>query len=134
MGNGSVFGLSGTVGNNRLVFILSGNIHRFQSFTKRADLVYLNQYGIAYLSAIPFLNILGLVTKISSPTNCVLEPRRTVSSFQPAQSFSDRPSSMEKNWIFGKPILINGNHLLRILLGIFKFITAILTERTGGAV
>ncbi|MNI79444.1 hypothetical protein D3C73_1358990 [compost metagenome] len=35
-----------------------------------------------------------MVTNRSSPTSCTFLPMRSVSSFQPAQSFSARPSSM----------------------------------------
>ncbi|EXI73874.1 MAG: hypothetical protein AW07_02010 [Candidatus Accumulibacter sp. SK-11] len=44
---------------------------------------------------IPSLKMRVLVTKTSSPTICTPLPRRLVSSFQPSQSPSAMPSSIE---------------------------------------
>ena len=49
----------------------------------------------AAFSAIPRAMNAGFVTRRSSPTSWTLAPRRAVSSFQPAQSSSPRPSSSE---------------------------------------
>ena len=46
-------------------------------------------------SAMPRAMKAGLVTRRSSPTSWTFPPRRAVSSFQPAQSSSPRPSSSE---------------------------------------
>src|SRR3954465_7208491 len=50
---------------------------------------------LATPSSMPRLKMEGLVTKRSSPTSWILSPTVSVSSFQPAQSFSDMPSSMD---------------------------------------
>ncbi|MNN32316.1 hypothetical protein D3C81_1460370 [compost metagenome] len=45
--------------------------------------------------SMPSLRILVLVTNRSSPTSCTFSPILSVSTFQPAQSDSSMPSSME---------------------------------------
>ena len=44
--------------------------------------------------SMPFVSLLGLVVKRSSPTSCTLSPSRFVRSTQPSQSSSNRQSSM----------------------------------------
>ena len=52
--------------------------------------------ALAIPSAIPFRSRSVLVTNRSSPTSCTLEPSVSVSAFQPAQSSSASPSSIER--------------------------------------
>ena len=50
---------------------------------------------LAELSFIPLLILAVLVTNKSSPTNWVCEPSSSVRIFQPCQSSSSKPSSIE---------------------------------------
>src|SRR3569833_4609275 len=50
--------------------------------------------------SMPSIRMTVLVTNKSSPTNCTCLPRRSVSSFQPAQSSSAMPSSIETLGLF----------------------------------
>ena len=49
----------------------------------------------ATLFLIPFSSLDIFVTNKSSPTNCILFPNLFVNSFQPSQSSSAKPSSIE---------------------------------------
>ena len=59
--------------------------------------IWLNLIKIAFavLLSIPFCNFSTLVTNKSSPTNWHLSPNLSVNIFQPSQSFSSIPSSIE---------------------------------------
>jgi hypothetical protein len=76
---------------SRLVRHLDG----VERFGQRADLVDLDQdrVGDAHLDAVAQAR--GLVTNRSSPTSWHLSPIKSVSAFQPSQSSSAMPSSME---------------------------------------
>ena len=50
----------------------------------------------AAFSSIPLRRIFGLVTKTSSPTIWIFFPIVRVNSFQPSQSSSEKPSSMDR--------------------------------------
>ncbi|MNL74434.1 hypothetical protein D3C87_2000720 [compost metagenome] len=50
---------------------------------------------LAIFLSMPSFRILVLVTNRSSPTSCTLAARRSVRIFQPSQSPSAMPSSME---------------------------------------
>ncbi len=52
--------------------------------------------------SIPFRRIEGLVTKMSSPTIWTFFPIASVKIFQPSQSSSEKPSSMETTGYCGK--------------------------------
>ncbi len=51
---------------------------------------------LATPSSMPRWNRLVLVTNTSSPTNWILSPSRSVINFQPSQSSSAKPSSIEQ--------------------------------------
>ena len=57
--------------------------------------ISLIKIALAMPRSIPCCRIWLLVTNKSSPTSCTRLPKRSVSSFQPSQSSSARPSSME---------------------------------------
>jgi hypothetical protein len=77
------------------VAILFGKFDGVQSFSERANLVDLNQNRISDAFSDPFAKELTLVTNRSSPTSWIFAPRAAVSFFQPTQSFSEQPSSIE---------------------------------------
>ena len=75
---------------------LAGDADRLQGLGEGADLVDLDEDRVADAELDAAAQALtGLVTKRSSPTSWTASPRRSVSSFQPSQSSSSMPSSIE---------------------------------------
>ncbi len=95
VGDGCVFGFTRPVGDHRGVAGAFSHFNCFQRFGQGSDLVDLDQDRVGDALFDPFFQDLVLVTNRSSPTIWILSPSLSVISFQPSQSFSARPSSME---------------------------------------
>ena len=80
-----------------------------------------------------------LVTKMSSPTSWIFEPRASVIIFQPSQSSSAMPSSMEMIGILLDPFGPELHHLFGRALALVGFLEDILAaglviELAGGGI
>ena len=95
VGDGRVLGLARAVAHDRAPAGVVGDFDRFQRLGQRADLVDLDQDRVGGVLGDAARRRSGLVTKMSSPTNWILLPSVSVRSFQPSQSSSAQPSSME---------------------------------------
>ena len=62
--------------------------------------------------SMPFCRNFTLVTNRSSPTSWILSPSVSVSFFQPSQSLSAQPSSMEMIGIFRRELLVEVDQLV----------------------
>ncbi len=96
VGDRRVFGLARAVRHDRAVARFVRDLDGLQRFGQRADLVDLDQDGVGdALGDALRAGASALVTKRSSPTSCTFLPMASVSAFQPAQSSSAMPSSIE---------------------------------------
>jgi hypothetical protein len=67
--NSCVVGLAGPMRHDGGIAVFLGHFNAAQRFRYRANLIQLDQDGIAMPSRIPRSKIFGLVTKMSSPTS-----------------------------------------------------------------
>ena len=89
--------------------------------------------------SIPLAKISVLVTNMSSPTSWIFLPSVSVSSFQPSQSFSAMPSSIETIGYWPHPLGPELYHLLGSPLALVGFLEDVLllfavVELTGGRI
>ena len=100
VGDRGVLGLARAVRDHRRVARALGHLDRGERLGQRADLVDLDQDRVGdALARCPRAGSRVLVTNRSSPTSCTCLPSRSVSSFQPSQSFSAMPSSIDDDRI-----------------------------------
>ena len=95
IGNCGILRLTGAVGSHRRITRTLCHANSIKRLGQRPDLVHLNQNGIGASASIPFRRYSTFVTNKSSPTNWQRPPILSVNNFQPSQSFSAIPSSME---------------------------------------
>src|SRR5471032_844247 len=95
VGNGRIFGFAGTVRDHRRVTSRLGHLDGFQGFGQVPIWLNLIRIELPIFLSMTSFSILVLVTNMSSPTSWILSPILSVRTFQPAQSDSSRPSSME---------------------------------------
>ena len=95
VGNRGVLGFAGTVRHHAGVAGTVRHLDRVQRFRQRADLVDLDQHRIGQPSFDARGRGAGLVTNRSSPTSWTLSPDALGQRFQPSQSSSAMPSSIE---------------------------------------
>ena len=100
--------------------------------------IWLSLMRIAFATppSMPRFRRSTFVTKTSSPTSCTLSPRRLVSAFQPSQSSSAQPSSIEMSGYFCGERLVDGDELVaRDALLVEGVLAGLLVEElAGGAV
>ena len=90
-----IFRFAAAVGNNAGVACAFGGFDSTEGFGKRANLVYFNEDCVADMFFNAFFKacFIGYKQVVANKLNFL--PRRLVSFFQPSQSSSARPSSMD---------------------------------------
>ena len=114
IGNGGVLGLAGAVGDDRRVACAVGHLDSVEGLGQGADLVDLDEdcVGGAQLDALLEALDVGDEQVVADELDACGRGA-SVSSFQPSQSFSAMPSSMEMmGYLSTKPSHIV-DHLLR---------------------
>ena len=96
VGDEGVLGLARAVRDHRRVARAAGQVHRGERLRERADLVDLDQQGVAgaELDALLQARRVGDEEVVADQLHAVA-PRRSVSATQPSQSSSAMPSSIE---------------------------------------
>ena len=96
VGNGRVLGLAGAMTDHGGVIVLASPRSIAAKVSVSVPIWFtFTRMELATPCAMPLRRKATLVTKRSSPTSCVLSPSRSVNFFQPSQSFSAQPSSIE---------------------------------------